>query len=1166
MNKRDTMENRAIVHGSSNNKSFKRMVLLGILLFNSLLYAAPYFGQNMTYTQPDGSEVILKMYGDEYYMRALTEDGYTVIRDEDTGWICYAELSDNNQQLISTGIHYTPKSGISAQSTQTRDALLHLDKNIDLPSDVIELKRQEAKELLKPVSPEISSSAASAIVSLAAEPTPSYDVRGRYKGLTILVDFSDAPATTSSAVFSEFLNSETSSVGSNNGSLKRFFSDVSGGLVQYENVVYGFIRAPRTFAEYDAMGYAQGAPEILGYALQQIDDMGFDFSTLSTTGNQITAINLMYTGNPRGWSLGMWYHASSYGGFTADGVRSGRYNTSPANGTPELATVAHENGHMLMHWPDTYKYSSDTGPDGIGAFDLMCNYGSGTNPVPPNPYFRWLAGWTTVTDITNYQGDVSDNANDNTILKYTRTGNPREFFILENSLKQGRRAYNPDQGLTIWHVDQDGNNQTTYHEVDLEHANNNIQDQGGACWKQGRNESFTNYSTPSAQWRDGSASGLEITSVSSVGQSLSLRLGTLTPANTPPTLSITAPAAGEYEGADLPLAVSADAQDSDGYVERVEYYINGEYYTTSYVAPYTFNWAPQPGTYRLTAQAFDDENAPSLPQERMVTINQEGLISQVDWSLHYVNSEETSSENGAAINAFDGDINTIWHTNYSNGSDVFPHEIQINLAEVYDLTGFSYTPRQVGVNGTIMQYELYVSMDGSHWGSAVTSGAFAADQSQKQVTFNNVTGSYIRFVALSEINGNSWASAAEINLYGTLNTQTAIVLPGRLEVEEYNEGGEGIGYHDASAGNSGGAYRDDDVDIQVTTDISGGYNVGWTSAGEWLAYDVTVAESGSYSMTMRMASNSTGNKTARVLIDDVQVAEFTLTKIEGWQAWKDITVTGVDLTTGNHTLKISLVSSSVNINYVDVIKETEENKVPIVAITSPVSGTYDQQTFSLSAEARDSDGTVVQVDYYIDGIFYQTSATAPYWVDWTPSEGTYTIIAYAWDEESAYGASKEITITIGEQSGIALPGRIEAEEYNAGGEGYGYHDLSYGNLGGKYRNDDVDIETTQDIGGGYNVGWTSTGEWLAYDVYVQQSGEFSLTMRMASGTAGNKTAYVYVDNDRVATFTLTELRGWQQWRDVTVSGVNVTAGNHLIYIQMGSSELNINYLDVIPTP
>src|SRR5437868_13672015 len=65
-------------------------------------------------------------------------------------------------------------------------------------------------------------------------------------------------------------------------------------------------------------------------------------------------------------------------------------------------------------------------------------------------------------------------------------------------------------------------------------------------------------------------------------------------------------------------------------------------------------------------------------------------------------------------------------------------------------------------------------------------------------------------------------------------------VPGTIQAEDFDEGGEGIGYHDLTAYNEGGAYRATDVDVQPTTDAGGGYNVGWVSAGEWLAYTINV--------------------------------------------------------------------------------------------------------------------------------------------------------------------------------------------------------------------------------------------------------------------------------------------------------------------------------------
>ena len=151
------------------------------------------------------------------------------------------------------------------------------------------------------------------------------------------------------------------------------------------------------------MPYGEGAMEILGWALNEIENQGFDFSTLSTKtvsdwgGDRevIRAINLIYTGNPTTWSEGMWHHQGWYSSFSADGVGTEIY--ACGDGNEPFATMAtiHEDGHMIGGWPDVYLYSGEDNP--IQGFCIM---GGGWGTPPPNPYFRTAAGWSDVVDIT----------------------------------------------------------------------------------------------------------------------------------------------------------------------------------------------------------------------------------------------------------------------------------------------------------------------------------------------------------------------------------------------------------------------------------------------------------------------------------------------------------------------------------------------------------------------------------------------------------------------------------------------------------------------------------------------------------------------------------------------------------------------------------------------
>ena len=136
-----------------------------------------------------------------------------------------------------------------------------------------------------------------------------------------------------------------------------------------------------------------------------------------------------------------------------------------------------------------------------------------------------------------------------------------------------------------------------------------------------------------------------------------------------------------------------------------------------------------------------------------------------DATLAYVDSEEVTGENGRAVNALDGNPGTIWHTGWSGGNDPQPHEIQLDLGVISNVSGLTYLPRQDGgINGTIGRYEIYVSLTTSDWGSAVGIGTWANNINLKTVDFTAKQGRYVRLVSLAEVNGGPWASAAEIGV------------------------------------------------------------------------------------------------------------------------------------------------------------------------------------------------------------------------------------------------------------------------------------------------------------------------------------------------------------------------------------------------------------------
>jgi hypothetical protein len=137
---------------------------------------------------------------------------------------------------------------------------------------------------------------------------------------------------------------------------------------------------------------------------------------------------------------------------------------------------------------------------------------------------------------------------------------------------------------------------------------------------------------------------------------------------------------------------------------------------------------------------------------------------------------------------------------------------------------------------------------------------------------------------------------------------------------------------------------------------------------------------------------------------------------------------------------------------------------------------------------------------------------------------------------------------------------LQVENYDLGGEGVAYHDSDAVNSGKAYRpSEAVDLQTTSDTGGGYNLGWTNAAEWVKYTVNVAAAGIYSLTFRVAGTAAGR----LHLESQSGANLTgavyLTSTGGWQNWRNVTVNNVSLTAGVQTLKLVLDSGGFNLNY-------
>jgi hypothetical protein len=143
-------------------------------------------------------------------------------------------------------------------------------------------------------------------------------------------------------------------------------------------------------------------------------------------------------------------------------------------------------------------------------------------------------------------------------------------------------------------------------------------------------------------------------------------------------------------------------------------------------------------------------------------------------------------------------------------------------------------------------------------------------------------------------------------------TGTPVALPGTVQFENYDAGGSGIAFYDTTSGNTGNVYRSNNVDIQATTDSGGGYHLGWVKASEWLNYTVSIGETRTYAIDVRVASNGAGG-TFHIEVDGVnKTGPITIPDTGGWLTWRTITTSGVSLTSGTHVFRVVMDTNGAN--------------------------------------------------------------------------------------------------------------------------------------------------------------------------------------------------------------------------------------------------------------
>jgi hypothetical protein len=161
-----------------------------------------------------------------------------------------------------------------------------------------------------------------------------------------------------------------------------------------------------------------------------------------------------------------------------------------------------------------------------------------------------------------------------------------------------------------------------------------------------------------------------------------------------------------------------------------------------------------------------------------------------------------------------------------------------------------------------------------------------------------------------------------------------------IQAETFDNGGEGVAYHDADVANLGTVGSRGRAGVDLLKDRPGATYVGYTRAGEWLEYSVTVAKTGTYNVNARVASLKAGGR-FHVEVDGVdKTGAVAVPNTGNWENWSVVGKAGITLTAGDHVVRLKMDSVGLsggvgNFDWIRFSPVTPPPPPPTTTTTTP---------------------------------------------------------------------------------------------------------------------------------------------------------------------------------------------------------------------------------------